>query len=129
MSAKRAKISDGPEQSPYEVLELEETASAEAIRKAYLAQVRLHPPEKDPNGFKAIRRAYDSLKDSAQRKMLDFTLFRRESGLGPFDTAAANWNELFLDRTMQLFLVSSDLYSNDFSGHFRDISDKIKDLK
>src|SRR5688572_12621326 len=38
--------------------------SAEAIRRAYLRAVRAHPPERDPDGFRLVREAYDVLKDS-----------------------------------------------------------------
>jgi hypothetical protein len=38
--------------------------SAEAIRRAYLRSVRAHPPERDPEGFRRVRDAYELLKDS-----------------------------------------------------------------
>jgi len=33
------------------------------IRRAYLRQVKRHPPERDPEGFQRIRAAYDALSD------------------------------------------------------------------
>ncbi len=45
-------------------LGLSTPASAEAIRRAYLRAVRVHPPERDPDGFRRIREAYELLKDS-----------------------------------------------------------------
>jgi hypothetical protein len=38
--------------------------SADAIRRAYLRAVRAHPPERDPDGFRLVREAYEVLKDS-----------------------------------------------------------------
>jgi hypothetical protein len=38
--------------------------SADTIRRAYLRGVRAHPPERDPEGFRRIRDAYELLKDS-----------------------------------------------------------------
>jgi curved DNA-binding protein CbpA len=47
---------------PYAVLALPPTATVEEIKKAYFAQVRAHPPERDPEMFKKIRAAYEQLK-------------------------------------------------------------------
>ncbi len=115
--------------SPYEILEVSETASFEEIRKAYLRKVRLSPPEKDPEGFKTIRKAYGLLKDSAQRKKLDLSLFRRQSDLGLVQDEECDFNVLFKDRIFQIFLASSDLYVEDFQRHFHDIADEIRNLK
>lgn len=35
----------------------------ETLRRAYLRQVRAHPPERDPEGFKRVRSAYDFLRE------------------------------------------------------------------
>ncbi len=115
--------------SPYEILEVSETASFEEIRKAYLRKVRLSPPEKDPEGFKTIRKAYGLLKDSAERKKLDLSLFRRQSDLGLVQEAECDFNALFKDRIFQIFLASSDLYVEDFQRYFHDIEDEIRNLK
>ncbi|MGA1262692.1 MAG: J domain-containing protein [Prochlorothrix sp.] len=60
----------------WERLELEPGASPEAIKAAYQAQVRAFPPATHPQEFKAIRKAYDVLKDpnnhSVQPKDIDF---------------------------------------------------------
>ena len=42
-------------------------ASDADIRAAYLDQVRLHPPDRDPEAFEQIRDAYDKLRDPRQR--------------------------------------------------------------
>ncbi len=46
---------------------LTEGASAEAIRNAYLEKVRQSPPDRDAEGFEAVRDAYAVLKDPASR--------------------------------------------------------------
>jgi curved DNA-binding protein CbpA len=48
---------------PYQVLGLPPDSDDEAIRRRYLELVRQFPPEKHPERFAAIRRAYDSLRD------------------------------------------------------------------
>lgn len=47
---------------PYTVLSLAPSANLEEIKQAYFAQVRAHPPERDPEAFKRIRAAYERLK-------------------------------------------------------------------
>ena len=37
------------------------------IRAAYLVQVRLHPPDRDPEQFERVRDAYEKLRDPRQR--------------------------------------------------------------
>jgi DnaJ-domain-containing protein 1 len=47
----------------YNTLGVSATASAEEVRSAYLAQVRLHPPDADPERFHEIHSAYQMLSD------------------------------------------------------------------
>ncbi len=65
-----------PEQEapdPYEVLGIASDASDDAVKKAYLAQVREYPPERAPQEFKRIRAAYDELKTPEKRLQIDMT--------------------------------------------------------
>jgi len=39
-----------------------ETLSAQGLRRAYLKQVRAHPPERDAQGFQRVREAYELLQ-------------------------------------------------------------------
>jgi len=39
-----------------------ETLSAEGLKRAYLKKVRAHPPERDPQGFQRVRKAYELLQ-------------------------------------------------------------------
>ena len=59
--------------NPFAVLGLDEDASDAAVRAAYLAAVRAHPPDRDPAGFQRIREAYDAIRDEDRR--LDLRLF------------------------------------------------------
>ena len=55
---------------PFAVLGLDETASDEAIREAYIAAIRISPPDRDPEGFRRIREAYEQLRDPERRLAL-----------------------------------------------------------
>ena len=59
--------------NPFAVLGLDEDASDAAVRAAYLAAVRAHPPDRDPAGFQRVREAYDAIRDEDRR--LDLRLF------------------------------------------------------
>lgn len=63
--------------NPFTVLGVAETADDDAIKKAYLRQVREHPPERDPERFQAIRAAFDVIKTRPDR--LRYRLFGQET--------------------------------------------------
>lgn len=58
---------------PYRLLGVAETARDAEIRAAYLARVREFSPEKDPERFDAIRKAYESIATLSAR--IDTALF------------------------------------------------------
>lgn len=47
--------------SPFRVLELEPTTDLARVKQAYFAQLAKHPPHADPEGFRRLRHAYESL--------------------------------------------------------------------
>ena len=49
----------------YAALGLEEGASEQDIKRAYFQLVRQHSPEKDPEGFRKIREAYEALRSKS----------------------------------------------------------------
>ena len=53
--------------NPFILLGVPETADDEAIKKAYLQQVRQHPPEREPEQFQAIRLAFEAIKTRQDR--------------------------------------------------------------
>src|SRR5262245_43274684 len=59
---------------PYDVLGVERTAGETAIKDAYCALVRAHPPERDPATFKRVRAAYERLRDPEKRIESDMLL-------------------------------------------------------
>jgi curved DNA-binding protein CbpA len=56
--------------NPFVVLGLDETADDPAVRAAYLAGVRAHPPDRDAAGFQRIRDAYEAIRDEDRRLAL-----------------------------------------------------------
>ena len=55
----------------YEILNIQHGADKAAIKRAYFAAVKKHPPDADPEGFKAVRAAYETLFDEKQRAEYD----------------------------------------------------------
>jgi curved DNA-binding protein CbpA len=56
--------------NPFAVLGIDPTADDEAVRAAYLAAVRRSPPDRDPEGFRRIREAYEAVRDGERRLAL-----------------------------------------------------------
>jgi curved DNA-binding protein CbpA len=67
--------------SAYAELGLSSDADDAAIRERYLELVRTHPPDRDPERFKAIRAAYDELKDPETRLRRRLFEFGSRDGL------------------------------------------------
>jgi len=55
----------------YELLNIERGADVNEIKRAYFSAVKLHSPDSDPEGFKAIRVAYETLYDPKKRTEYD----------------------------------------------------------
>jgi curved DNA-binding protein CbpA len=55
----------------YELLNIGRGADANEIKRAYFSAVKLHSPDSDPQGFKAIRLAYETLYDPKKRAEYD----------------------------------------------------------
>jgi len=55
----------------YEILQIERDADAQTIKRAYFTAVKKHSPDKDPEGFKAIRTAYETLSEPHKRAEYD----------------------------------------------------------
>ncbi|MFN0317449.1 MAG: DnaJ domain-containing protein [Burkholderiales bacterium] len=58
---------------PYRVLGVSHDAGDESIRDAYLAAIRACPPERDPQRFEQVRKAYEAI--STQRDRVAHALF------------------------------------------------------
>jgi len=59
--------------TPFDILEVKESASDVEIKEAYLKMVRQYPPDRFPEEFKKIKQAYDAIKSLKDR--LAFSLF------------------------------------------------------
>jgi curved DNA-binding protein CbpA len=55
----------GPD--PWQTLGIQDDATDEQIRAAYIEQVKLHPPDRDQQQFERIRDAYEELRDPRGR--------------------------------------------------------------
>jgi len=74
---------------PFTVLGVDEDADDAEIRRCYLALVRDHPPDREPERFREIRAAYEALSDV--RKRLETRLLRtNEATLARLTAAALN---------------------------------------
>ena len=52
---------------PFAVLGLDPGVDDAGLRQAYRAAVQRHPPERDPEGFRRVRAAYEALRDPRAR--------------------------------------------------------------
>ena len=55
--------------SAFATLGVDPGADDATLRTAYLARVKAHPPDTDPDGFERVRDAYAQLKDRTGRAM------------------------------------------------------------
>ena len=62
----------------YERLGVEQTAGNDDIKRAYFRLVRRFTPERDPEAFMQIRKAYETLSDDQSRSQYDIILLRYE---------------------------------------------------
>lgn len=107
------------EPDPYTVLEVSRTATLDEIKAAYFAQVRQHPPEREPDAFKRIRAAYDQLKTPEKRIEADMRLLEE----WPARAVAAPELDLsvHLQDVLTLFKAGTDLTHADFREAFREV--------
>lgn len=62
--------------NPYQILEIPKNADQDEIKKAYFQLIKKYPPEREPEKFKTIRAAYESLKTVARKAETDVFIFR-----------------------------------------------------
>jgi curved DNA-binding protein CbpA len=105
--------------NPYAVLEISLTATLDEIKQAYFAQVRLHPPEREPEAFKRIRAAYDQLKTPEKRIEADMRLLEEWPARG------ARAPELDLsvhpEDVLTIFKAETDLERANLRQDFREV--------
>lgn len=106
---------------PYKILGLKRGASHEEIRRAYFRQVREHPPETDPEGFKALRAAYEQLRSTEQRTETDLYLLQAPPPWEPPRQRRQVHIDLSLPRQEVLAAakVLTDLARDDFRDEYQ----------
>jgi curved DNA-binding protein CbpA len=112
---------EGLPAKPYEVLELDPSASDAEIKKAYFQKVREHPPEKDPQQFKRIRAAYDALRTPEARAATDLFMLHPPPEYETYKrapTLTVDYVESDWDAVLR---ADTDLDRTDFSKDFRNI--------
>jgi curved DNA-binding protein CbpA len=73
--------------NPYLVLGVPLEADDQAIRQAYLIEIKQASPDSNPKRFQSLNRAYEKIKDEPSR--LRYLLFDRECPAeSPLDTLA-----------------------------------------
>lgn len=55
----------------YERLGIDQSAEQGEVKRAFVVAVKLHPPEKDPDNYKLIREAFDTLTNQQSRDEYD----------------------------------------------------------
>ena len=106
---------------PYSVLGLKRGASHQEIRHAYFQQVREHPPENDPEGFKAIRAAYEQLRSTEQRAETDLYLLQAPPPWEPPERQRLDSFDLRL-RPEEILIAAqafTDLARDDFRDDYK----------
>jgi curved DNA-binding protein CbpA len=109
------------------VLGLKRGASHQEIRRAYFRQVREHPPETDPEAFKALRAAYEQLRSAEQRAVTDLYLLQAPPPWEP--PQRQDWTRFDLRLHPQEVLTAAkaftDLVHDDFHDDYKPV--RLKD--
>ncbi len=111
-----------PYTDPYAVLGLSATATSAEIKGAYFALVRAHPPERDPETFKRVRAAYESVRDPAARVEADMRLLRpwpapaRAARPAAFDLSVHREDVIDVARSV------TDLARMDWHEHYKKVA-------
>jgi curved DNA-binding protein CbpA len=113
---------------PYEILGLPASAGDADIKAAYLAAVRAHPPEREPETFKTIRAAYERLKTPELRLETDMLRIQPWPCPAPAGSSEGAGTRLAAPRIEPQDIVRAaraftDLGRRDFPEDFRNIKD------
>jgi curved DNA-binding protein CbpA len=102
---------------PYAVLGLDHRANADDVRRAYLRLIRVHTPESNPEQFKRVRAAYETLRSPLRRAELAVQAFDETVSEPDLDLVAALGDEPFdvVALLLALELGASDIAATDFA--------------
>ncbi len=107
---------------PYQVLGLPRQADEAAIKKAYFAKVREHPPERDPDQFRQIRMAYDALRTPEAKAATDLFLPHPPVPYQPYKRPPGYDLSFHTEDWQVLVRVKTDLDRTNFNADFRGIT-------
>jgi curved DNA-binding protein CbpA len=106
---------------PYAALGVARGAAQDEIKQAYFKLVRQHSPERDPEGFKAIRVAFERINTPEQRVEADMRLLQTVP-------APARWPEpppldlrVHREDLIALARAASDVERTNFRDAFRKV--------
>lgn len=103
---------------PYAVLRLDRSANADDVRRAYLRLIRVHTPESNPDQFKRVRSAYETLRSPLRRSELAVQAFDETVSEPDLDLVAALGDDEELDVVALLLAAevsASDVARTDFA--------------
>ncbi|MEA3375444.1 MAG: J domain-containing protein [Chloroflexota bacterium] len=106
---------------PYAVLGLTRGASPRHIKRAYFDLVREHSPEDDPEGFKAIRAAYEKLRRADVREETDLFLFQPPYPWEPRGRRGSMDLEVHAEDIWALLQNQGDLGRTDFREDYQPV--------
>ena len=110
-----------PYSDPYAALDVPRDATLDAIKDAYFKLVREHPPERDPDAFKAIRAAYDRVRTAERRVETDLLLLQPELPLPAEGDAPAFDLSVHREDLLAAARALCDLERTDFREDFREV--------
>jgi curved DNA-binding protein CbpA len=110
-----------PYEDPYAALELPRSATGDAIKRAYFALVRAHPPEREPEIFKRIRAAYERLRDPEKRAETDMLLLQPWPDLGRKRRPPRLDGQVHREDLVAAARALSDLERTDWREHQRPV--------
>lgn len=67
----------------YQILGLNICNDDKVIRDAYLAKIRQYPPERSPDEYKVVRKAYEKIE--TEQKRIEYFLFGNDQDITPED--------------------------------------------
>ncbi len=106
---------------PYVALGVAREATPDEIKSAYFKQVREHPPERDPEAFKAIRASYERINTPEKRAETDMRLLREYPRPAYWPEPHALDLTVHREDLVTLARSSSDLARTDFRDDFRKV--------
>jgi curved DNA-binding protein CbpA len=116
-----------PYHDPFAALNVARDATLDAIKDAYFQAVRAHPPERDPEMFKAIRAAYERVRTPERRIETDLLLLR-DALPAPTEWATPTFDlSVHREDLLSAARALSDLERADFREDFRAF--QIADLR